>query len=288
MTPAWIRSKLIAVCGKCPRTRIRSGPVPCALRSSGTAILLLSALWLPPFAHAQGQGVVEGRILNGTDPAQVPAKLQLEVIRLGSGMSVLTSAITDAAGKFRIEGVPADAPLLIRAAYRSVNYYGQASFDAAGKAQVEIQVYEPTASMQGIRLESVQIAFKLGSEGLRSLESYTFMNETKPPQSLAREDGNFRFSKAPGILEPPRIDVTGPGSSMPVTQSPLESADGQSYYSLYPLRPGSTTFDVSQALPYATEAPRMRSASPVGDLRCRAQEWSSGRRDTLPSASADD
>jgi hypothetical protein len=33
-------------------------------------------------------------------------------------------------------------------------------------------------------------------------------------------------------------------------QSPLESADGQSYYSLFPLRPGQTTFEVEQALPY--------------------------------------
>jgi len=206
-----------------------------------------------PSARAQGQGVVEGRVINGTNPAQVPANLQLEVIRLGSGMNALTSATTDAAGKFRITGVPVDAPLLIRAAYRSVNYYGRADFDAAGRAQIEIPVYEPTTAMQGIRLESVQIAFKLSGEGLRSLESYTFRNETTPPRSLAREDGNFRFSKAPGILEPPRIDVTGPGSSMPVTQAPLESADGRSYYSLYPLRPGSTTFDVSQAFPYENQ-----------------------------------
>jgi hypothetical protein len=231
----------------------RSSASPYALRPFRKTFLLLSALWLLPFARAQGQGVVEGRVINGTNPAKVPAKLQLEVIKLGSGMSALTSAVTDAAGKFRIEGVPADAPLLIRAAYQSVNYYGQASFDAAGRAQLEIQIYEPTTSMQGIRLESVQIAFKLGNEGLRSLESYTFLNETQPSQSLVRADGNFRFSKAPGILEPPRIDVTGPGSSMPVTQAPLESADGQSYYSMYPLRPGSTTFDVAQALPYENQ-----------------------------------
>jgi hypothetical protein len=38
---------------------------------------------------------------------------------------------------------------------------------------------------------------------------------------------------------------------MPVVQAPLESADGLSYYSLYPLKPGITTFEVLQTLPYA-------------------------------------
>jgi hypothetical protein len=37
---------------------------------------------------------------------------------------------------------------------------------------------------------------------------------------------------------------------MPLVQSALESADGKSYYSLYPLRPGITKFEVQQLLPY--------------------------------------
>jgi len=44
--------------------------------------------------------------------------------------------------------------------------------------------------------------------------------------------------------------ITAPGSSMPVIHSPLESPNGQTYYSLYPLRPGKTTIDVLQILPY--------------------------------------
>ncbi len=66
--------------------------------------------------------------------------------------------------------------------------------------------------------------------------------------------GNFRFSKAPGILEPPKIDVSGPGAVMPLAQSPLESPDGQSYYSLYPLRPGVTTFEIQELLPYTSHS----------------------------------
>jgi hypothetical protein len=203
---------------------------------------------LAPFAQAQG--VVDGRLLNGTNHAITPAHAEVDAIGLGGGMSVLKSSVTDAAGKFRLDGLPGDTPLLIRATYGEVNYYSQVSFDASGKAHVDIEVYEPTASMQGIRLENVQIAFKLTPDGLNSLESYTFNNETQPPRSFNRKDGNFRFSKPPGITQPPSLDVTAPGSNMPVTQPPLESADGESYYSLYPMRPGVTTFDVSLALPF--------------------------------------
>ena len=199
---------------------------------------------------AQGQGIVDGRLVNGTNAATVPAGATLEVMSLMGGMTVLKTATADAAGKFHIEGLPADTPLLIRAAYRAVPYYGTAKFDSSGKAAVEIQVFEPTASMQGIRVQSAQIAFKLTGAGLSAIESFSFDNETRPPRSYMSEDGNFRFSKAPGIIEPPALGITAPGSNMPVTQAPLESADGQSYYSLYPLRPGTTTFEVFEALPY--------------------------------------
>jgi len=211
-------------------------------------LLCMAAALLTPLAQAQG--VLEGRLLNGTNPAITPVHVPVDAIGLGSGMSVLKSSVTDAAGKFHMDGLPARTPLLIRATYGGVSYYSQASFDASGKARVDILVYEATASTQGIRLENVRIAFKLTADGLNSLESYTFNNETKPPRSFMRKDGNFRFSKPPGITELPSLDVTAPGASMPVSQPPLESADGESYYSLYPVRPGVTTFDVSLALPY--------------------------------------
>jgi hypothetical protein len=139
---------------------------------------------------------------------------------------------------------------MIRASYESVNYHGRVSFDSAGKAKVQIEVFEPTTSMQGIRLEGIRLAFQLTGDHLRTLESHTFRNETKPPRTYMNMDGNFRFSKTPGIPEPPKLSVTGPGSAMPLVQSPLESADGQSYYSLYALRPGVTSFEVEQNLHY--------------------------------------
>jgi len=215
-----------------------------------TFFLCIAVVLFAPLARSQGQGVVDGRIVNGTSPASAPTGVQVDVVQPMGGMSVLKSQTIPPSGKFHFDGLPTDGPLLIRAEYKTVNYYSPVTYDAAGKADVEIQVFEPTASPQGIRLENLRIAFQLSSDGLRSLESFSFNNETRPPQSFTRDDGSFRFSKAPGITQPPRLDVTGPGSNMPVTQSPLESADGHSYYTLYPLRPGITTFEVAQVLPY--------------------------------------
>jgi hypothetical protein len=204
-------------------------------------------------SFAQGQGVVEGRLINGTTPAKPAARIDVSVIEPASGMSVLESVQTDAEGRFRFDGLPASSPLLVRAEYRSVSYHQPLAFDGSGRAQVEIRIYETTTSMDGIRLDGLQLAFKLTDKGLRSLQSYALLNVTRPPQCLVREDGSFRFPKTPGLAEPPSLDVTGPGSNLPLTQAPLESADGTYYYSLYPLRPGVTTFEVGQLFPYGEE-----------------------------------
>jgi hypothetical protein len=194
--------------------------------------------------------VVEGRLVDRTDPSIVGAKVDLDVIGFAGGMSILKSATTDSSGKFRIDGLPMDQMLMIRANYKGANYHGQVKFDASGRANVEIEIYEPTSSTKDIRIEGLRMAFQLSGGRLQSLQTISFDNRTAPPRTFMSTEGNFRFSKAPGILEPPKVDVSGPGAVMPLSQSPLESPDGLSYYSLYPLRPGITTFEIQEVLPY--------------------------------------
>ncbi len=214
------------------------------------ASFILFFLFLPPVCHSQHIGDVEGMLINRTDPAIIPRAIEIDVIGLGEGMSVLRSARTDSAGRFRIEGLPVDRRLMIRANYQSANYHGPVSFNAEGKAYVEIEVFECTASMKDIQVESVYMAFQMDGDQLKSLERISLNNKTHPPRTFMNPEGNFRFSKPPGILETPLIRVTAPSSSMPLVQEALESPDGQSYYSLYPLKPGLTTFEIKQALPY--------------------------------------
>ena len=210
----------------------------------------LALVWLPALRAQSSSGIVTGRLVNKTDPSAVPARVEIDVVSLSGGMSVIKSAATDAAGAFRIEGLPVGGPLMVRANYGSVNYHQQINFDASGSAQAIIEVYETTASMKDVKLQDVRIAFQLDGEGLRCLESYSFENRSAPPRAVMVADGSFRFSKAPGILEMPGLSVLAPGASFPLIESVLESADAQYYYSLYPLRPGVTTFEIEQRLPY--------------------------------------
>jgi hypothetical protein len=213
--------------------------------------LIMIWLALLPCVQAQKQRIAEGRLINRTNPAVIASRAELEVIELSSGMSIIKTATADAEGKFRIEGLPDSQQLMVRALYKGANYHSMLHFSAEGRAKVEVEVYEPTASMKDIQVESVQMAFQMAGDQLQSIETYSLNNATKPPLVYVNPEGTFRISKAPGIVEPPQMRITAPGTEMPLVQSALESADGKSYYSLYPLRPGKTVFEVRQTFPYS-------------------------------------
>ena len=217
------------------------------------AITVWFCLLVAPAGYSQQAGVAEGRLVNRTNPSIIARNVELEVIGLQGGMSIIKTASTDSSGRFRIEGLPQNEPLMIRANYKSASYYGQLNFKDGG-ANVEVEVYEPTASMEGILIDGIQMAFQVEGDHLKALETITYNNKTKPPKTFVNSEGTFRIAKPEGILEPPKISVTAPGSTMPLVQSALESPDGTNYYSTYPLRPGTTTFEAQQLLPYANRS----------------------------------
>jgi hypothetical protein len=213
--------------------------------------LVLIWFMILPAAYPQAKGVVEGRLINGTNPS-IPARgIELDIIGMGSGMSVIRTATTDASGYFRIEGLPENQELLVRANYKGVHYHSPINIPLAGKTSVEMEVFESVDSKKDVLAEGAQIAFQMVGDRLKAVETVRFNNKTRPPRTLVGPDSSFRISKPPGILEPPLMRVTAPGSKMPLVQSALDSADGKSYYSVYPLRPGITTFEVQELLPYA-------------------------------------
>ena len=221
----------------------------------GLGISMFAAwLLIASTAFSQGTGVLEGRLVNRTDAFIIPGNVTLEIVEFSGGMSIIRTAATDAAGKFRIEELPLHSMMMLRAIYQDTNYNKQFSLDDSGHAYVELDVFESTTSMKDIRVEEFRIVFQATGNHLQALDTLVFNNETAPPRTYMNPEGNIRFSKAPAIEELPQIRITAPGSSMPIVQSALESPDGQVYYSLYPLRPGKTTVDVFQLMPYETRS----------------------------------
>ena len=214
--------------------------------------IFLFVVSIIPAAFSQQNGTVEGRLVNRTDPSIIARGVELEVIELSMGMSIIKTAITDASGRFRIGQLPQNRRLMIRANYQGTNYYSQFDLGSSGTASVDIEVFESTDSLKDIKVDNMRMTFQMEGDQIISLETATIRNNTSPPRTYMNSGGNYHISKPAGIVELPQIRVTAPGSSMPVIQPALESADGQSYYSLYPVRPGITTFEVQLKLPYAT------------------------------------
>ena len=68
------------------------------------AAALAAALWLSP-AAGQEEGVIAGRVVNGTAGSEAPAGLDVILVILAADGTVETeSAVTDSDGGFRFEG----------------------------------------------------------------------------------------------------------------------------------------------------------------------------------------
>jgi hypothetical protein len=144
---------------------------------------LLLSMVLVVVARAQGAGVVEGKLVNGTADGQDP----------GSGLTVLLrvyrgeleedtlETTTDAEGRFRFDGLDTDASL----EYWPEAVYGGVSFSSAEPLQfggepitvsTTITVYETTDDDSAIRLGSVHIIAESFGQVLRISEIHLLGN----------------------------------------------------------------------------------------------------------------
>ena len=147
------------------------------------ALGLLLSLGLVGTVRAEGAGIIEGQLVNGTADGQAP----------GSGLTVLLHAYrgeleedtlettTDAEGRFRFDGLDTDGGL----EYWPEAVYGGVSFSSAEALQFDdepttfsttITVYETTNDDSAIRLDSVHIIAESFGEVLRISEIHLFGN----------------------------------------------------------------------------------------------------------------
>jgi len=149
-------------------------------------VLLLPAVLLclvgTPVVSAQGEGIIEGQVTNGTlgAPAESVAGLEVTLYEVVGGSPVLLASTTsDADGWFRFEGLATHPNLSYRfqLEYEGVVYGAVSGFPADETLlRVAATVYETTTSDSKIVVERQHVIVDLGDGDALFQELYIFNN----------------------------------------------------------------------------------------------------------------
>ena len=212
-----------------------------------TAILtrsVLIALFLSPFAAAQ---TLTGTVKNATT-GKPSAGDEVVLLTLGQGMEEAGRTKADAKGNFSFK-LDAQGPHLVRAIHDGVTYHRMAP---PGTTSVEVEVYDVGKKIEGIEVVADIMRVQTEQGQLIVQRQFAVQNTSKPARTQMNER-NLEFNVPDGakIVEGSAMTQNGnPLNSMPI---PLD--DKKTRYAFnFPLRPGTTQFQVVYQIPYSGSA----------------------------------
>ena len=218
---------------------------------------LLSVIALLLLASAAAQaGTVSGVVHNGTNNNKIAPGVDVLLIQLQGGMSVVASTKTDADGRFHFDnpGI-GQGPMLIRAVYRGVFFHQPLT---PGTSNVDVTVYEPTTNPAAIQVPLRLLVFQPNGDKLMVGEEYSIQNNSNPPAAYFKQDGNFEFTIPQGA-EIDQVSTFGP-SGMPVRQGTIDKGKGR-YAISYAFQPGQNGVRISYIVPYTGNQAQIRESS---------------------------
>jgi len=220
------------------------------------ARLILASVIACFMAAAASAGTVSGTVRNGTT-GKVAAGIDVILIQLQGGMQPVANGKTDSEGRYHFDNPGlGQAPMLIRAVYRGVNYHESVP---PGKTTADIQVFEPTDKPGSFAVTAHAIILQPSGSDLSVGEVYSIDNKTQPPMAYFKQDGSFVFLLPDGAQ---LGDVSAMGSSgMPVTQGTIDKGKNEEAIA-FAFRPGTSGVRISYKLPYASNAAKLRFVSP--------------------------
>jgi hypothetical protein len=219
-------------------------------RLASVAVLLL---FIASAAHA---GTVTGVVHNGTNGDKAAAGVDVLLIQLQGGMSVVANTKTDADGRYHFDnpGI-GQGPMLIRAVYRGVFFHQPLT---PGTSTVDVTVYEPTTNPAAIQVPLRLLVFQPNGDKLMVGEEYSVQNNSNPPAAYFKQDGNFEFTIPQGA-DLDQVSTFGP-SGMPVRQGTIDKGKGR-YAISYAFQPGQNGVRISYILPYTGNQAQLRESS---------------------------
>jgi len=223
---------------------------PLAPRHFGiVAVLLLVSV-------AAQAGTVSGVVHNGTNSNKIAPGVDVLLIQLQGGMSVVASTKTDADGRYHFDnpGI-GQGPMLIRAVYRGVFFHQPLT---PGTSTVDVTIFEPTTNPAAIQVPLRLLVFQPNGDKLMVGEEYSIQNNSNPPAAYFKQEGNFEFTIPQGA-ELDQVSTFGP-SGMPVRQGTIDKGKGR-YAISYAFQPGQNGVRISYIVPYTGNQAQFRETS---------------------------
>ena len=223
----------------------RPGYAPPAPR--GRLSLLVFAVFLSLAASAFAQ-TLTGTVTNKTTSKPASGD-EVVLLKLGQGMEEAGRTRTDSRGNFSFKLDDTQSPHLVRAIHQDVTYHRMAP---PGTTSVELDVYDVAKKIDGIEVVADIMRVQVEQGQLEVIRQFAVQNTSKPPRTQMNEHNlEFYVPAEAKVIEGSAMTEHG----NPVNSAPVpESSDKTRYSFIFPLRPGTTQFQVLYQLPYTGSA----------------------------------
>lgn len=187
---------------------------------------------------------ITGTIKNGTT-GKPSVGDDVVLIKFGQGMEEAGRTKTDANGKYTLQ-LPADnGPHLVRDIHQGVTYNQMAT---PGTTTVDLQVYDVLKKVPGVNVNADVIRLQANDNELEGVRFFAVDNLFTPPRTQMN-DANFEFYLPDGAQVDEGQAMTEGGQ--PVNSAPVPQTTKNLYAFMFPLRPGTTQFQVVFHMPYS-------------------------------------
>ena len=170
------------------------------------------------------------------------------LLKLGQGMEEAGRTKADAKGNFTFKLDDPQTPHLIRAVHQEVTYHRMAP---PGTTSVEVDVYDVGKKIEGIAVVADIMRVQVEKGQLEIVRMFAVQNTSKPPRTQMN-DRSLEFYVPEGAEIIGGQAVTEHGN--PLNSAPVQEGDKTRYSFIFPLRPGTTQFQVAYQVPYTGSA----------------------------------
>jgi len=174
---------------------------------------------------------------------------EVVLLSLGQGMEEAGRTKTDAKGNFSFKLDNAQTPHLVRVIHQEVTYHRMAP---PGTTSVNVEVFDVGKKIEGIEVVADIMRVQAEQGQLEIMRQFAVQNSSKPPRTQMNERNlEFYVPEGAQIIESSAMTEGG----NPLNSAPVPVDDKKTRYAfLFPLRPGTTQFEVAYQLPYTGSA----------------------------------